>query len=76
MNEKAPQEAESWQEVFKDIERVVFEGAMHWQAPGNFGYFPTAFSYPGLLGDMLSGAISTIGFTWVKISGVKSSPEI
>ena len=63
---EAPLKGENWQEVFKDIERVVFEGAMHWQGPGNLGFYPTGFSYPALLGDMLSDAVSTIGFTWVR----------
>ena len=65
VNKQPPEEKEDWKEVFKDIEQVVFDGAMHWQSPNNLAYYPTAFSYPALLGDMLAHAVSTIGFTWV-----------
>lgn len=37
----------------------------HWQHPNFYAYFPASISYPGLLGDMLSGALGCIGFTWV-----------
>ena len=63
---EAPLEGEKWQSVFKDIERVVFDGSTHWQSANNFGYFPTALGYPGILADSLIGAVGQIGFTWVR----------
>ena len=67
VDKNAPEAGENWKTVFEDIEKVIFDGSMHWQTAGNFGYFPSATSFPAHLGDMLCGAISTIGFTWVGI---------
>ncbi|KAH9500702.1 hypothetical protein Btru_076310 [Bulinus truncatus] len=62
--DEAPLEGETWEEVQKDIERVIMPGVTHWHNPHFHAYFPTANSYPALLGDMLSDAIGCIGFTW------------
>ena len=37
----------------------------HWQSPSFFAYFPANSSFPGLLGEMLSGALNMIGFSWI-----------
>ncbi|KAK7083885.1 hypothetical protein SK128_016740 [Halocaridina rubra] len=63
--EAAPDTPDSWQDVMKDIERVIMPGVTHWHSPQFHAYFPTANSYPALLADMLSGAIGCIGFTWI-----------
>lgn len=62
--EDAPQEPETYEDVVKDIERVIMPGVTHWHSPYFFAYFPTANSFPALLADMLSGAIGCIGFSW------------
>ena len=65
VEETAPLDGEKWQTVFKDIEKVVFEGGTHWVSPNNLGFFPAGCSYPSSLGDMLISALGQIGFTWV-----------
>uniref|UniRef100_A0A672Q8E1 Aromatic-L-amino-acid decarboxylase n=1 Tax=Sinocyclocheilus grahami TaxID=75366 RepID=A0A672Q8E1_SINGR len=62
--EEAPEEAESYEDVFKDIERVIMPGVTHWHSPYFYAYFPTANSFPAMLADMLCGAIGCIGFSW------------
>ena len=62
---EAPLQSEKWQDVFKDIEKIIFDGSLHWLSSNNFGYYPAGFSYPAMLGDILSAALSQIGFTWV-----------
>ncbi|CAH1272842.1 DDC [Branchiostoma lanceolatum] len=64
----APQDPESWEAVQADIERVIMPGVTFWHSPHFHAYFPCANSYPALLGDMLSGAIGCIGFSWVSIN--------
>ena len=61
----APETPESWEDVMKDIERVIMPGVTHWHSPKFHAYFPTANSYPAIVADMLSGAIACIGFSWV-----------
>ncbi|XP_074841579.1 aromatic-L-amino-acid decarboxylase [Carettochelys insculpta] len=60
----APQEPESFEDVLKDIGRIIMPGVTHWHSPYFFAYFPTASSFPGLLADMLSGGIGCVGFSW------------
>ena len=65
VEETAPLDGEKWQDVFKDIEKVVLEGGTHWQSRSNFGYFPTGCNYPSVLADTLISSLGQIGFTWV-----------
>uniref|UniRef100_K1R2A9 Histidine decarboxylase n=1 Tax=Magallana gigas TaxID=29159 RepID=K1R2A9_MAGGI len=62
--EAAPQEGEKWDDIFRDIERVIMPGVTHWQSPYMHAYFPALNSFPSLLGDMLADAIGCLGFTW------------
>ena len=61
----APDAPEDWDSVFKDINNVVMPGLTHWHSPHFHAYYPTANSYPALLGSMLSDAIGCIGFSWM-----------
>ncbi|XP_054941118.1 aromatic-L-amino-acid decarboxylase isoform X5 [Physeter macrocephalus] len=60
----APQEPETFEDIIKDVEKIIMPGVTHWHSPYFFAYFPTASSYPALLADMLCGAIGCIGFSW------------
>jgi len=62
---EAPEDPETWQEVMTDIERVIMPGVTHWHSPQFHAYFPTANSYPAIVGDILSDAIACIGFSWI-----------
>ncbi|XP_064645172.1 histidine decarboxylase-like [Lineus longissimus] len=62
--ESAPTTGEEWDDIFKDVERVIMPGVTHWQSPYMHAYFPALNSYPSLLGDMLADAINCLGFTW------------
>ncbi|KAI6216029.1 Aromatic-L-amino-acid decarboxylase [Aphelenchoides besseyi] len=65
-----PETPSEWSEIFSELEPVVLSTNTNWHHPYFFAYYPTACSYPALLGDMLSSAIASIGFTW------KSSPSM
>ncbi|KAK2529762.1 hypothetical protein Q9233_006672 [Columba guinea] len=60
----APQDPESFDDVFKDIEKIIMPGVTHWHSPYFFAYFPAASSFPALLADMLCGGIGCVGFSW------------
>uniref|UniRef100_A0A5S6JWS7 Aromatic-L-amino-acid decarboxylase n=1 Tax=Xenopus tropicalis TaxID=8364 RepID=A0A5S6JWS7_XENTR len=66
--DSAPEEGETYEEIIKDVERVIMPGVTHWHSPYFFAYFPTGSSYPALLADMLCGAIGCIGFSWAHSS--------
>lgn len=63
--DSAPQKPDKWEDVMKDIERVIMPGVTHWHSPRFHAYFPTANSYPAIVADILSGAIACIGFSWI-----------
>ncbi|KAK5874223.1 hypothetical protein PBY51_019190 [Eleginops maclovinus] len=60
----APAEPEDWENIFKDIEKVIMPGVVHWQSPHMHAYYPSLTSWPSMLGDMLADAINCVGFTW------------
>ncbi|KAK7479113.1 hypothetical protein BaRGS_00029631, partial [Batillaria attramentaria] len=62
--DSAPEDPEDWQEIFKDIERVIMPGVSHWRSPRFHGYYAAGGSFPSLLADMLCDAIGCIGFSW------------
>ncbi|KAK7098977.1 aromatic-L-amino-acid decarboxylase-like isoform X2 [Littorina saxatilis] len=62
--DSAPEDPERWEDIFKDIEKVIMPGVMHWRSPRFHGYFAVGGSYPSILGDMLGDAIGCIGFSW------------
>ncbi|XP_029445586.1 aromatic-L-amino-acid decarboxylase [Rhinatrema bivittatum] len=62
--DSAPVEPEKFEDVMKDVERVIMPGVTHWHSPYFFAYFPTGNSFPSFLADMLSDAIGCIGFSW------------
>jgi len=62
---ECPEEGEAWDAVMSDLDAIIMPGVTHWQHPSFFGYFPATSSFPGMLGDMLSGALNVIGFNWL-----------
>lgn len=37
----------------------------HWTSPNFYGYFPSACSYPSVVGELLSAGIGGIGLSWL-----------
>lgn len=65
ITDSAPDDGESFDEIMRDLEPKIMSGVMHWNHPGFHAYFPSANSFPSILGDLLSDAIGAIGFSWV-----------
>lgn len=64
MPENPPEEAESWEEIMGDVERIIMPGVTHWQHPHFHAYFPAGNSYPSILAEMLSSGLGIVGFSW------------
>ncbi|XP_063983846.1 aromatic-L-amino-acid decarboxylase-like [Diachasmimorpha longicaudata] len=62
---EAPKKPESWQEVLSDVKRVILPGVTHWNSPRFHAYYPTANSYPAVVGELMSAGITTLGFSWI-----------
>ncbi|KAI9511567.1 pyridoxal phosphate-dependent transferase [Russula earlei] len=60
----APQKGHEWASIIDDYQRDILPGLTHWHHPSFFAYFPTANTFEGVLGDLLSSSTSNPGFNW------------
>src|SRR4029450_284956 len=65
-----PEQPESWDAVFRDLEQTIVPGLSHWQHPSFFGYFPSNGELSSVLGDYLSPGLGVLGLSW------QSSPAL
>lgn len=63
--EHPPTEAEPFEDVLADLDRIVMPGITHWQHPRFFAYFPSNSSYASILGDLASTGLGVQGMSWV-----------
>lgn len=59
-----PQEGQKWASIMDDYQKFIVPGLTHWQHPSFFAYYPTACTFEGILGDLLSSSTSNPGFNW------------
>jgi aromatic-L-amino-acid/L-tryptophan decarboxylase len=62
--EKPPVQPEPMETILADFERVIMPGITHWNSPGFLAYFGITGSGPGILGEMLSGALNVNAMLW------------
>ncbi|KAL1939395.1 hypothetical protein VTO73DRAFT_9951 [Trametes versicolor] len=60
-----PDEAEDFNEIANDFQKLILPGITNWQHPNFFAYFPTAGSFEGILGDLYASSVSNPGFNWL-----------
>jgi aromatic-L-amino-acid decarboxylase len=59
-----PEQPEAMEAILSDIDRVLMPGITHWNSPGFMAYFGITGSAPGILGEMLSGALNINAMLW------------
>ncbi|KAL2165673.1 hypothetical protein VTG60DRAFT_4043 [Thermothelomyces hinnuleus] len=62
---EAPEEGEPWSAIQADVEAKIMPGITHWTHPGFHAFFPCATSYPSMLGELYSSALSGACFNWI-----------
>ncbi|CAH1109022.1 unnamed protein product [Psylliodes chrysocephalus] len=62
---EAPQTGETWQDVLQDVDRLIMPGITHWHSPRFHAYYPTANSFPAVVGEMLSAGFGCVGLSWI-----------
>ncbi|AEO55359.1 hypothetical protein MYCTH_112996 [Thermothelomyces thermophilus ATCC 42464] len=62
---EAPEEGEPWSAIRADVEAKIMPGITHWTHPGFHAFFPCATSYPSMLGELYSSALSGACFNWI-----------
>ncbi|KAI9820317.1 MAG: hypothetical protein M1827_005939 [Pycnora praestabilis] len=60
-----PAQGERWEDIQKDIETKIVPGLTHWQSPNFMAFFPASSTYPGMLGELYSGAFTAAAFNWL-----------
>ena len=65
-----PDAPEPFDEIVRDLDRIVVPGLSHWQHPSFFGYFPSNGSLSSVLGDYVSTGLGVLGLAW------QSSPAL
>ena len=59
-----PEIGESFDEILRDLDRVILPGITHWQSPNFFAYFPANASGPAILGDLVASGLGVQGMLW------------
>jgi aromatic-L-amino-acid decarboxylase len=70
-----PRRGEPLARILDDLPRTVLPGITHWNHPGFFAYFASSGSGPGILGEMLTAALSVNGMLW-KTSPAATEMEV
>jgi aromatic-L-amino-acid decarboxylase len=65
-----PDNPESFDAIFSDLEKLIVPGLSHWQHPSFFGYFPCNGLLSSVLGDYASTGLGVLGLSW------QSSPAL
>jgi aromatic-L-amino-acid decarboxylase len=60
----APEQAEDFEAVFGDFERVLVPALTHWNHPGFFGYFATSSNPAAILAEFLAAALNQQAMLW------------
>jgi aromatic-L-amino-acid decarboxylase len=60
----APERAEAFSAVLRDLDEVLLPGLTHWQSPRFFAYFSTTGSEPAILADLLAAGMNQVGILW------------
>ena len=59
-----PAQGEAFEEILKDVDRIILPGITHWQSPNFFAFFPANASGPSILGELLSAGLGVQGMLW------------
>jgi aromatic-L-amino-acid decarboxylase len=59
-----PEQAEAFEAVMADVERIILPGLTHWQSPNFFAFFPANHSGPSILAELLSAGLGVQGMLW------------
>src|SRR6266536_139464 len=59
-----PETGASLDKIFADINRVIVPGVAHWAHPQFMSYFGCTTTSPGILAEMMTGALNVNAMTW------------
>jgi aromatic-L-amino-acid/L-tryptophan decarboxylase len=60
----APEEAEPFSSILRDLDEILLPGVTHWQHPRYFAYFATSAAEPAILAEMLAATLNSVAILW------------
>lgn len=64
--DKPPASGEPWQRLLRDVDKIIVPGLTHWHSPHFHAYFPTASSFPGIVGELILSGLGSLSKDWVR----------
>jgi aromatic-L-amino-acid decarboxylase len=64
LDRNPPETGTSFEEIFGEIDRVIVPGVVHWDHPQFMSYFGCTTTNPGILAEMITGALNVNAMTW------------
>src|SRR5947209_14463095 len=61
---RPPEDAEPFDEILADIDRLIVPGMVHWSHPMFLGYFGWTQTAPGILGELATVPLNVNAMTW------------
>ena len=74
--ESAPEKGEPMDAMMADFEKIILPGVTHWNHPAFFAYFAITGSGPGILGELLSGALNVNAMLWKTCPAANELEEV
>jgi aromatic-L-amino-acid/L-tryptophan decarboxylase len=59
-----PVKGQSFETIWRDVDKIILPGITHWQSPNFYAYFPCNASGPAILGELLSAGLDVNGMLW------------
>ena len=60
----APDDAESFSAVLRDLDEILLPALTNWQHPRFFSYFAVTSSEPAMVAELLAAALNQVAFIW------------
>ena len=62
--EAAPEQAEQFSDVLRDLDELLLPALTNWQSPRFFSYFAVTSSEPAILAELLAAALNQVAIVW------------
>ena len=76
MPAEPPENPETFEACIADLDTIVAPHLSHWQHPRFFGYFPANALFAGVLGDLVSTGLGTVGLSWQSSPALSEVEEV
>jgi aromatic-L-amino-acid decarboxylase len=64
LSARPPEQAEPFDKILSDVDRLIVPGMVHWSHPMFLGYFGWTTTAPGILGEIMTAPLNVNAMTW------------